>query len=422
MEIINGDRIGLIGDSITAAGQYHLFLTDYYYTRRPTEKIHFFNLGISGGTASDANLRFDWDIQPKNCNKAFVMFGMNDVQYQLFQKPGSDKNRNLQKKVVDSGCLNIKKLTGRFEGDIALLTPTPYEQLARLEKENCFGADDSLKLITTFEKKLAKEKGYLLIDLHAAMLRINAQLRKKDPCATLIGSDRIHPGITGHALIAREILKAFGESKTVSLFEYDIENRTVSRMRNMRVHNLRITPNSLKFTYHPNSLPMPLKDETSRYLSSFNQETLRVFGLKMGTYRLFMDRLDAGSFTAIQLQRGIQIAALEANPNLQRARYIHRLNQRRTEYEHQHRISKNFLIKLKAEGIDFKDKKRVKKAVEHYADLYESDQYYQFVKEMFYRFNMGSDDGFIDEIERMYREIYRINQPLAYQIELVRCT
>lgn len=421
MNLRNGDRVALVGDSITAAGQYHLFLTDYYFTRRPKDKIRFYNLGISGGTANDANLRLDWDIQPKNCNKAFVMFGMNDIQYQLFQAAVCNQNKEQQKEAVKSGCYNIERLTEQIGGEIALMTPTPYEQLAELGQKNCFGADDSLKQIAAFDKKLAKEKGYLLIDLHMAMLRENTRLRKKEPDGSLVGADRIHPGILGHALIAREILKALGESETVSVFEYDMEIRAVCRMKNMRVHDLKLSEEGMQFIYQPNSLPLALDGESEQYLSLFNQEILRVSGLPKGKYRLLLDRLDAGTFTAAQLQKGIQLAVLEANPNLQRARYVHSLNQTRSEYEHKHRISKNFLIKLKAQKIDLTDKGRVEKAVESYASLYDNKEYYQFVKEMFYRFNMGTDKGFLEEMERMYQDIYRVNRPLDYRIELLRC-
>ena len=58
----DGDRVVFFGDSITAGGSYHRFLSDYYLTRCPDADIRFFNAGVGGDNSFGALRRFTDDV------------------------------------------------------------------------------------------------------------------------------------------------------------------------------------------------------------------------------------------------------------------------------------------------------------------------------------------------------------------------
>src|SRR5690242_11037723 len=73
---LDGDRVALIGDSITHDGTYHAFVYDFYLTRYPAMRVTFLNCGISGDNTGGANARFEWDILSKHPTAATIMLGM----------------------------------------------------------------------------------------------------------------------------------------------------------------------------------------------------------------------------------------------------------------------------------------------------------------------------------------------------------
>jgi hypothetical protein len=64
--------------------------------------------------------------------------------------------------------------------------------------------------------------------------------------------------------------------------------------------------------------------DSSDYLDTLDQEELRVTGLKAGNYALTIDGVDAGTYAAEDLAKGINLAAVDT-PMLRQAIDVHAL-------------------------------------------------------------------------------------------------
>ena len=78
---VSGDRVALVGDSITHGGHYHSYIWLYYMTRFPDMPLTIMNCGVGGDTAENIINRWDWDVIRRNPTYITLTFGMNDTGY-----------------------------------------------------------------------------------------------------------------------------------------------------------------------------------------------------------------------------------------------------------------------------------------------------------------------------------------------------
>ncbi len=75
----DGDRIVMMGDSITEQHRYSTYLELWTLTRFPAWNLTFRNVGIGGDGAPGGNNRFKRDVLCHNPTAMTVNFGMNDA-------------------------------------------------------------------------------------------------------------------------------------------------------------------------------------------------------------------------------------------------------------------------------------------------------------------------------------------------------
>src|SRR6185295_12861719 len=81
LDLVAGDSVVFLGDSITHQRLYTQYVEDFYYTRFPGLKIKFHNAGVGGARARDALDRFDRDVAAYKPKYVTVLLGMNDGSY-----------------------------------------------------------------------------------------------------------------------------------------------------------------------------------------------------------------------------------------------------------------------------------------------------------------------------------------------------
>jgi hypothetical protein len=106
----------------------------------------------------------------------------------------------------------------------------------------------------------------------------------------------------------------------------------VTGAKGTRVSDLK-TGDAISWTQLDEALPMPvdLKDpvmalavESSDFVQTLNQQTLKVTGLAAASYGLKIDDDEVGSFTSEQLGQGINLAILPT-PMAKQAAQVHKL-------------------------------------------------------------------------------------------------
>lgn len=340
----SGDRWCAIGDSITHGGSYHQFIYLYYATRFPGRSIGMFNCGISGDTAAGTLRRLKWDILDHKPTVASIMLGMNDVGIFAYgPTKNTPQDEEQRKSSITTYAANMRKLVTELRSAgvrVTLITPSIYDQTAAFGGPIYPGGNDGLGICSEHVVGLAKEFDTALADFYRPMTRINAKQQESDPQYTLIGGDRVHPGDTGHMVMAYLFLKAQGAPQYVSYMGVDAGGQ-VARQTNCAITDVKSRKGQVSFTCLENSLPFPVSQSSQPALklvpftSDLNQETLQVGGLESGRYAVSIDGKQTGQYDAADLGSGVNLATVTSTPQYAQATKVMEINQKRHTMEAQ---------------------------------------------------------------------------------------
>jgi lysophospholipase L1-like esterase len=210
-------RILFLGNSITWAGMYVNDVEVYLTVHYPGRRFDFINVGLSSETVSglsepghaggsfprpDLHERLGRVLEQTKPDLVFACYGMNDGIYMPFDTGRFQKFKDginwLHDEVVKTGARLIH------------LTPPDYDEVKGKSKGYAAVLDRyadwllSMKSISEWE----------VIDIHYPMKKYLAAHRKIDSTFKLDGfalaADGVHPGETGHWIMARQILLYLG--------------------------------------------------------------------------------------------------------------------------------------------------------------------------------------------------------------------
>src|SRR5437868_2129621 len=115
----DGDRVVMMGDSITEQYLYSSYVEMWTSTRFPSWDITFRNVGIGGDRSTGGNGRFKRDVLANKPTALTVDFGMNDGNYRMFEEPGS--------KTYMGGLQGIADQAKAAHIRVAWITPQPLD-------------------------------------------------------------------------------------------------------------------------------------------------------------------------------------------------------------------------------------------------------------------------------------------------------
>lgn len=209
-----GDRLVMIGDSITDSGRarpvgesiggglgtgYVLYVDALIGATYPHLGVRTINMGSSGNTVRDLKARWATDMVDQRPDVATIMIGINDV-WRQFDTPlqpewavGLDEYRATLSELVAQTKPLVK----------GLLLATPYYLEPNLADPMRARMDEYSEAV----RGIAAEAEVILVDTQAAF---DVAMRHYYP-ATLAW-DRVHPNHVGHMVIARAFLAALGFS------------------------------------------------------------------------------------------------------------------------------------------------------------------------------------------------------------------
>jgi lysophospholipase L1-like esterase len=327
-----GDKVAFVGNSITNNGEFHHNIFQYYVTRFPEKQIEFFNCGISGDRTEGILSRMDEDILIHKPTHAVIMIGMNDVQRTLYSATPTQNADILKQRAAALAKykINLDSIVRLFLSKnikVILQKPTIYDQTAVLKTPNNLGVNDALKQCADYGEELAQKYKLPSVDYWTILNTINLELQKKDPSATIIGADRVHPAAAGHLIMAYQFLKS-----TLTPPQYISQilikkNRKKSQKasKNCTIEAFSKNKQGLNFTAIENALPFTTVENQKQgldlvpFVQDFNVEELSVMDLKKGNYQLVIDTSVIGTFTAEQLNAGINLALYTNTPQYQQA-------------------------------------------------------------------------------------------------------
>ncbi|OGV69233.1 MAG: hypothetical protein A2283_02320 [Lentisphaerae bacterium RIFOXYA12_FULL_48_11] len=343
----DGEVVCFLGDSITHGGRYHGMIYDYYLTRFPNRTIKFVNAGVSGDSAGGALNRLEEDVISKKPTSVAIMLGMNDVGRGNYVADPDEKRKAAQKGALINYKANMEKLSARIRAEagepkLLFITPSPFDQTCVNDRgNNQPGCNDGLGRCAEIVRELAEKNKGTLVDFHGPMTAFNLEHQKQDNKFTIVGPDRVHPGLPGHLMMAWLFLKTQGAPAVVSKVVVDAAAGKAVECVNAEVTAVTKNEKVLSFTVLEKALPFPVVSGARTVMEflpiekDLNQEILQFTGLAEGAYELKIDDAPAGSFLSAMLGQGINLAFNDACPQYKHAQNVAELNEKRRSTETQ---------------------------------------------------------------------------------------
>ena len=337
----SGDRVVFYGDSITDQRLYSVFTETFVHTRYPKLDVSFIHSGVggdrvTGGWAGPIELRLKRDVAPYKPTMVTVMLGMNDGDYHPFEKPTMDRYTSGYEKLIQL----LKQAAPGAR--ITLIQPSPYDEVTRPPMKHG-GYNASLVKMSEFLATLAAREHFLLADFNTPVVKMLETANAEDfEIAQKIIPDRVHPGNSGHLIMAEQLWKAWNADGEVSQVEISVGGASIGSgalpNRKVKIEDLK-TGETISWTSTEDSLPMPvdmgdaptdLALRSAGFNENFNNERLRVAGLMAGFWALQIDGQQVKVLTADELAKGVNLATLPT-PMWKQARAVQDLVEKRSE-------------------------------------------------------------------------------------------
>ncbi|NQU42911.1 SGNH/GDSL hydrolase family protein [bacterium] len=428
------DVVCFLGDSITHSRRYHSYIQLFYATRFPRRPVRVVNCGISGDTAEGGSSRLAWDVLVHKPTVTAIMFGMNDVGRGLYG-PGKtgepwDSQRRHRLEAYEKNMRRIADDLRQAKSGIVFITPSIYDQTARLETTPEIGINDALASCTAVARRLAVEYDAAVVDFHDFMSILNEKHQKDDPAFTIIGPDRVHPGDPGHLVMAWRFLKAQEVPRFVSRTILDAGEGRVFEGEGVAISNLQRIEGGLTFDSLEEALPF-IVPETARpaldlvpFQDDLNRETLVVRGLDPGQYEIRIDDEGVAEASGADLGEGIDLADNPRTPMYRQALDVLDADTRRhavTSGPIRTLAYARHVLRDRPE-VDFSDFEQMKNALVKRMNSMEGQPWYPSVRKQTEQYIevKPKEAEILEEAGSAWREMYAKAQPRPHHFEIVR--
>jgi predicted GH43/DUF377 family glycosyl hydrolase/lysophospholipase L1-like esterase len=312
----SGDTVVFYGDSITEQNYYNQWVELYTVTRFPAMRVHFYGAGVggdrvTGGSGGPIDQRLERDVFSEKPTVVTVMLGMNDGSY----GPTTDGIESTYVNGYEHLLQSIREHAPNAR--LTLLGPSPYDEVTRPQMFPG-GYNAAMQHFAEIDRELAEKNLATFVDLNPPVVAAIEKAEKLDPrLAELLLPDRVHPDPLAHWVMAEALLKGWDAPSLVSAVTLDGRAGTLTEEHNAAVQHVEQVNGALKWSELENGLPLPLtrSNATQALLldltdieEALDQETMRVTGLDPGRYTLSIDDAVVDSFTAAQLNHGVNLA------------------------------------------------------------------------------------------------------------------
>ncbi|MFN0101497.1 MAG: family 16 glycoside hydrolase [Bryobacteraceae bacterium] len=327
----DGDRVVFFGDSITDQRLYTTFTETFAVTRFPKRNIAFVHSGwggdrVTGGAGGGIQERLTRDVFAYKPTVMTIMLGMNDGRVRAFNDQLFD--------IYSKGYRDIVKRVKEADGAtrITAIQPSPYDDVT-YEPKFPGGYNGVLLRYSDFVKELGTTQGLTVADLNRPVTAMLAKAKLADAAlAQKIIPDRVHPGASGHLIMAAGLLKAWNAPAVVSSVAIDAKAKRVTKYEGAAVLNVGFGA-GVAWTQTDDALPMPvdmsdpvmaLAVNSSDFVETLNRQMVSVAGLGAGMYTLRIDGSEVVTKSAAEWAAGVNLAMLKT-PMWEQATRVHSL-------------------------------------------------------------------------------------------------
>lgn len=307
-----GDRLAIIGDSITEQKMYSRIIETYLTVCVPELKITARQYGWSGETAEGFLHRMTNDCLRFNPTVATLCYGMNDHKYRPFDMENEqwyvDNYSAIVRNLKDAGATVILGSPGCV-GKVPHWTKSDAYTLDELNINLCAFRDCDIGLAKQFDVPFADVFWTMFKAEHEGQTRYGTNY-------AVSGHDGVHPGWAGHLIMAYSFLRAMGLDGDIGTLTVDLANQTATGTAGHTVEG--VTNNEI--TVVSTKYPFCAGGETNSDNSIRSGATLVPFFQDLSRFRLVVKGATAtqynvvwgnttNTYTSTQLAEGVNLAA-----------------------------------------------------------------------------------------------------------------
>ncbi|MCE9608491.1 MAG: SGNH/GDSL hydrolase family protein [Planctomycetia bacterium] len=329
----DGDRIVIMGDSITEQHLYSNYIEMWVTTRFPKWNLAFRNVGIGGDSSRGGNGRFKRDVVSFKPTAMTVDFGMNDGGYKAYDEA-------VFKNYV-GGLQGIADQAKAAGIRVAFCTPQPLD--AEEQGPTALTAYNlTLEKLSEGMKKTSDANGQHFVDqFHPYLAVLDKARAGSKPYKRITAGDAVHPGPPGQALMAFAILQGLNFPKLVSSVAIDAADLKGVKTENCEVTNVAREGDVLTFERLDGALPFFPADASlilnwAPILAETNDYRLAVSGLKAGNYEVRLGDKTVAKYSADELAKGVDLAApaLAVGPVSEQVKAVRAAIEAKNKYYH----------------------------------------------------------------------------------------
>ena len=304
-----GDRIVVVGDSITEQKQYSKFIEDYLTMCVPQLDLWVFQLGWGGETAGGFVGRMDQDLFPFKPDVITTCYGMNDGRYRAYEEGIGNEYRAQMQRILDAAK----------QAGATVVVGSPGVVDTKTWRGPADVYNDNLAHLRDIARDLAKNADMPFANVHDAMMDVMKKAKAaRGEDYYVGGKDGFHPASNGHLVMAYAFLKAMGFDGDLGTITIDTAGKATAtgghKVLSSAVGKVELESTRYPFCFFGDGAS---PDSTRSVLPFFNfnkdlnRLTLVVKGLKGGKARVAWGpgAPESKSFTAEELAQGINLAA-----------------------------------------------------------------------------------------------------------------
>jgi len=303
----DGDRVVVVGDSITLEGYYVNYLETFLRTRFPSWTIAVRNAGINGQTALMRLPHIDTDVFVWKPTVVVINYGMNDGRC-------ADGVKDYRDGIVPY----VEKLLAR-KLRVVLCSNSPLDLGDQPGKFTNY--NKNFHEMAVFAEKFARERGIAFADQFHFCHDLWGRNRKREKPVPVTDqtlesgpADYVHARAPGQLTMIHVILKTLGAPAEVSHASVDAAKGAIAA-RNCEIRDFKKTDEGrrLAFVRADRASACWMKWgagalELVPFQEELNRMTLQVTSLSSGTYELTIEGKVHGRFPSRSLAEGINLS------------------------------------------------------------------------------------------------------------------
>jgi lysophospholipase L1-like esterase len=306
-----GDKLAIIGDSITEQKMYSRIMETYLTVCVPQMDITVRQFGWSGEQATGFLRRMKNDVLRFTPNIATTCYGMNDHRYQPYNAEYGDLYRETSQAIIDLFQENGIRVIQGSPGTVGKM-PSWVKQAQGTVKD----LNLSLLEFRNIGVELALKNNVKFADVFTPMLVEGFHAQQKFGDDYMIsGKDGVHPGWAGQLVMAYAFLSAMGLDGEIGTITLDMKDGNAAASDGHKILSADKNKIEIESERYPFCATGDLDNDSSirsgMTLVPFNEElnrfVLKVQNIPAGKYKVTWGETSK-SFSSDELIKGINLA------------------------------------------------------------------------------------------------------------------